>query len=212
MPIARQNAALVGYKLMTDSSISKLKHSFRQITKHSLLVCQHPSLQHKAMLNENDAEIERLALAARLKEALSQPGMKTAVAEACAVTEQAVTGWITTGRIHKKHFPTLERITGYRLMWLLAGQMPKRQEDYLIAQRQTNHGIKEPAANVTDTLDSVIPSDIDPLQQRREQAKRMIDLLDADGLDAIQEEFEKIKRMRRRRRERAEGSKKAGQP
>lgn len=52
-------------------------------------------------------------LADRLRVALEESGVTQAeLARACAVTDQAVYKWLTTGRIGKQHFPTICAVTG----------------------------------------------------------------------------------------------------
>lgn len=61
-------------------------------------------------------------LAERLKKALEDSGVRQVdLARACGVTEQAVHGWITNGRIGKHHLPTISAITGKGLDYFLVG-------------------------------------------------------------------------------------------
>jgi phage repressor protein C with HTH and peptisase S24 domain len=69
----------------------------------------------------HDDEKSRLEMAARLREAIADGPSKAAIATACNVTDQAITGWLKTGRIHKKHLPTIARLTHRRLEWLMDG-------------------------------------------------------------------------------------------
>lgn len=125
MPTARQKAALEGKKLMAFLIMAEVKHSFRHKVKHSLLACEAKSHEHKAMLNDEKKEAERLALAKRLSEAIKAAPSKTAIAVACGVSDQAVTGWLKTGRVHKRNLPVIAKETGYSLQWLLDGAEPK---------------------------------------------------------------------------------------
>lgn len=61
-------------------------------------------------------------MAKRLGIALADRGMKSRVAELCSVTPQAVTGWLKTGRIDKKHLLIIHRLTGHGFEWLLTGE------------------------------------------------------------------------------------------
>ncbi len=65
-------------------------------------------------------------MAQRLRIALAGRGMKAKVAQRCAVTPQAVTGWLKTGRIDKKHLLTINKLTGHGFEWLLTGEDPLR--------------------------------------------------------------------------------------
>jgi hypothetical protein len=108
---------------MSDSIImAKVKHSFTPMSKHCLLVYQAGEDQHKAMLKEDETEKERMAIAGRLREILQVAGRKTAIAKECKVSDQAVTGWIKTGRIDKKHLPIIAKMSGKTVDWILTGQ------------------------------------------------------------------------------------------
>jgi transcriptional regulator with XRE-family HTH domain len=75
------------------------------------------------MLNKYDEQLEMQMIAERLKEAISKSGIKkTDIATACGVSDQAVTGWLKTGRVHKKHVPKLAALTGVSTDWLLTGK------------------------------------------------------------------------------------------
>lgn len=57
----------------------------------------------EAMINITEDEQERLELAARIAEALSEVprGTKSAIALKCSINPAAVTGWLKTGRINQ---------------------------------------------------------------------------------------------------------------
>jgi hypothetical protein len=112
---------------MAFSIMAKVKHSFNAASKHCLLDCQSNVMHHKAML-KIDSEADRLAMALRLRGVLTGPGIKSTVANQCGVTEQAVTGWLKTGRIHKKHLPVIAKLRDVNLNWLLTGQEPMRSD------------------------------------------------------------------------------------
>lgn len=124
MPIARQNAALLGYRLTAFSIMQQVKHSFSDTSKHWLVPLPTPQADNSAMLKER--EEERLAMAARLREALACCASKTQVAEACGVTVQALTGWEKTGRVDKRHLPTIAKMSGKSLDWLMGVDMRLR--------------------------------------------------------------------------------------
>lgn len=113
---------------MTSVIMGLVKHSFNKKVKHELLARRAETSDHKAMLNDENKEAERMAMAARLGEAIKAAPSKTAVANACEVSDQAVTGWLKTGRIHKKNLPIIARETGYSLQWLMDGTGPKMAE------------------------------------------------------------------------------------
>ncbi len=61
-------------------------------------------------------------LAEKLGTAIRETDLKqTDIAIACGVTKQAVQGWLRTGRIAKKHLPTLAKVSGRSLDWWLDG-------------------------------------------------------------------------------------------
>ena len=59
---------------------------------------------------------------AALEQARPKKVAQTAVAKACNVTKQAVSGWIKTGKVDKKHLPVIAAMTGVDLNWLLTGE------------------------------------------------------------------------------------------
>jgi transcriptional regulator with XRE-family HTH domain len=62
-------------------------------------------------------------LAIRLKQALDQSkASKTALAAACGVTTQAVSSWLRTGRVHKRHLQTIAVQLNTSVAWLLGEQ------------------------------------------------------------------------------------------
>lgn len=74
------------------------------------------------MLND---ETDPINIAARLKSAIAAAKVpKTALATACGVSDQAVTGWTKTGRINKKNLPAIAQALGVSVDWLLTGREP----------------------------------------------------------------------------------------
>lgn len=123
-----------------------VKHSFSSsanILKHRLLsgvVCvgEHDAMQDAADKNES----ERKYLASRLAYAIDRAGSKASIARACNVTEQAVTGWLKTGRVHRKHLPTIASMAGVRLEWLTWGEGDPVLSQDMIDQMESD--IREP--------------------------------------------------------------------
>ena len=59
-------------------------------------------------------------LAAKLRLALVDAGVTdAALAKACKVSPQAVTGWKRTGRIHKRHLAKISELTGKPVTWFI---------------------------------------------------------------------------------------------
>ena len=84
--------------------------------------------------NESESDFkERMALASRVKEALdSLPrGGKKRIAEKCnggkGINPQALTGWVTSGRVDKNNMVVLSNETDYQLHWLITGKGPKHK-------------------------------------------------------------------------------------
>ena len=70
---------------------------------------------------QTDEEAQREALKLRIRKALARGPSQKDVAEFCGVTDQAVNGWKTTGKIGKRSLPLLAAVTGTNLAWLLTG-------------------------------------------------------------------------------------------
>jgi phage repressor protein C with HTH and peptisase S24 domain/transcriptional regulator with XRE-family HTH domain len=65
------------------------------------------------MIDKEDNKSYSERLASVLKKAIKESGIsKSAIAEACNVSPQAVYGWITKGRVKKEHLLTLSKILG----------------------------------------------------------------------------------------------------
>jgi hypothetical protein len=65
-------------------------------------------------------------LGRRISKALEEadpPVTGTALAKACNVTPQAVSGWRKTGRVGKRHLTTISRLTGKSLEYFVAANV-----------------------------------------------------------------------------------------
>lgn len=63
---------------------------------------------------------EQATLAANFTKALAESGIAPkAIAEACDITEQAVSNWKRTGKIAREHLPTIATMTGWTVAQLL---------------------------------------------------------------------------------------------
>lgn len=58
----------------------------------------------------------------RLKIAFERAPSKRAIAAACKVSDQAITGWQKTGKVDHAHMPAIAKICNVRLQWLMAGE------------------------------------------------------------------------------------------
>lgn len=68
----------------------------------------------------------------RLKRAISQAPTRLtqqAIADECHVSKQAVGGWLRTGRVDKRHFATLSRLTGKPLAYFHGDDSEPKSED-----------------------------------------------------------------------------------
>lgn len=93
----------------------EVKHCLPSEVKHYLIPSGCAGTQNQLMLDAHE-------LARRLREAMDtkQPRLSSAaLAAACKVTDQAVNGWRKTGRLAKKHLPTIARETGRPLEYFL---------------------------------------------------------------------------------------------
>lgn len=79
-------------------------------------------MENQAVLDNNN-EAQRLALAKRLREALKDAEITPAdLARQLERTPQAVTGWLTTGRISKDRLSAFATATGEELGYLVTGK------------------------------------------------------------------------------------------
>ena len=127
IPTALQNSAPLLYLLMISSNMPILKHSFNFNVKHSPIFYSENSAYAEQMKPIPDDDKEHQELADRLREAInSMPrGIKSEIARICDVAPQAVTGWITTGRIDKVNLLIVSNKTGYNINYLITGKGPK---------------------------------------------------------------------------------------
>jgi hypothetical protein len=66
-------------------------------------------------------------IAKRLREAMDEakpPIRGSDLAIACGVTPQAISGWRETGRLAKRHLPTISRVTGRSVEYFIAETVP----------------------------------------------------------------------------------------
>lgn len=97
-----------------------LKHRFRVKVKRRFITSGRPSGHHQAMLD--NAEMGR-----RIKAAIDNgPMTQAAIAAAFGVTEQAVSGWIRTGKVDKRKLPKLASLTGVPLERFMPGAPPSQ--------------------------------------------------------------------------------------
>lgn len=70
-----------------------------------------------------DLSPEQRALAANFNQALVESGVTAkAVANACEITEQAVSNWKRTGKISREHLPVIAGLTRWSVEELLSGK------------------------------------------------------------------------------------------
>jgi SOS-response transcriptional repressor LexA len=73
---------------------------------------------------QTDKKAQREALKLRIEKALARGPSQTEVATFCGVTNQAVSGWKTTGKIGNRSLRLLAAATGTNPAWLLTGVGP----------------------------------------------------------------------------------------
>jgi hypothetical protein len=110
------------------------------ILKRRFSLCQSPLValeqgagQTRAMLKEKAALTpEQVTLAANFTQALRESkASPKAIADACDITEQAVSNWKRTGKIARKYLPIISTHTGWSIERLLApasGVTPNEEE------------------------------------------------------------------------------------
>lgn len=113
------------------------------------------------MLNTNPKKKSDPAMAARLKKALENAPSQVAIAEACNVTAQAVTGWIKNGRIHKNHLPIISRMCNVDLNWLITGSEADASQSRI-------ESIVEEIKDWDDQLLAEVKAQIDLIKRRRD--------------------------------------------
>jgi phage repressor protein C with HTH and peptisase S24 domain len=133
----------------------KLEHGFILKSKQRLLFSKRYSHYHKAMLNQNFEERQRLALAARVKEAISSKprGIKTEISHRLNISPTAITGWEKNGRISKESIEVVAEMTGYSLSWLISGKGEKLQKTPIINTASHNRLQESPPSYVLGQLD-----------------------------------------------------------
>jgi phage repressor protein C with HTH and peptisase S24 domain len=97
-----------------DVHTRSLKHRFR---KH-----KHRFLPFVGQLSDYKAMLDNETMAKRVREAIERSGhTQESIATAFGVTEQAVSGWVRTGKIDKRKLPRLAELTGVALGTFMSG-------------------------------------------------------------------------------------------
>jgi hypothetical protein len=103
-----------------------------------------------------DSKINK-TLAANIVQAMLDAKLSQGrVAEACGVTVQAVNGWRKTGKIARKHFPTLSRLTGWSATELIEGRTKTLQTQDIICSE-----LEDPPYKYGDNIAKIIASTFD---------------------------------------------------
>ena len=95
-----------------------IQQYFMPEVKHC--ISGHAALHNKVMLDAKE-------LGRRLTKAMDEadpPVTGAALASECGVTPQAVSGWRKTGRLGKRHLPTIIRLTGKSAEYFLSETVP----------------------------------------------------------------------------------------
>ncbi len=106
-----------------------LKHCFNTEVKRRFITLA-------VLLPHNQAMLDNAEMSRRIKSAIDgKLGLsQAAVADAFGVTEQAVSGWIRTGKIDKRKLPKLAVITGVPLALFMPGGELESDEAALASQ------------------------------------------------------------------------------
>lgn len=97
-----------------------IKHCFHSKVKHCLSYT--PASQNQGVLDSPE-------MARRIKRAMDEadpPVSGSDLARECGVSPQAVSGWRRTGRVQKRHMPTISRLTGKPMEYFFAEHVPMR--------------------------------------------------------------------------------------
>lgn len=98
-----------------------LKHCLPSTVKHYLIPNARGKLDNQVMLDSKE-------VARRLRTAMDDakpPVTQTILAAACGVSPQAVNGWRKTGRIGKRHWETITRLTRKSPEYFLFAEKPE---------------------------------------------------------------------------------------
>ena len=97
---------------------------------------------------------------------MDQAGISnTQLANICNVSVQAVGGWKKTGRVNKKHLPTIANLTGVPVEWLMGGNAapPDIASDNLGVSHETIHRVPliswVKAGQYSESPDTFAPGD-----------------------------------------------------
>jgi len=97
---------------------NELQHCFRSDVKHCVRGSSDP---------DNQGVLDAKELSRRIIRAMDEADISgAALAAACKVTPQAVSGWRRTGRIGKRHLTTLSLLTGRPVEFFVADTVPSK--------------------------------------------------------------------------------------
>jgi len=101
--------------------MDELKHRLSHMSSDALFQAAHEKPHHQAMLDNQ-------TLARRIHEAIEgSQYSQAAIAAAFGITEQAVSGWIRTGKFDKRKAPRLAELTGRPVEFFLQESYPAAQ-------------------------------------------------------------------------------------
>jgi hypothetical protein len=126
MPICLARAAGPPTTLMACCSAvslflrtAEIKQCFSTKVKHCL---------RAATPSDNQAMLDAKEIGRRITKAMDEAEVAgAALAEACGVTPQAISGWRSTGRFHKKHLPTIATLTGKPMEYFVSEAVPEKK-------------------------------------------------------------------------------------
>lgn len=97
----------------SNGNFKRVGFGHEPMVKHRFAKDKHSLLRESSPIHHAQAMLDTQQLRGRFVQALADnPGLRMKdIAEACEVSPQAVGDWKRTGRIDKRHFPTLARLT-----------------------------------------------------------------------------------------------------
>lgn len=133
--------------------------------------------------------LEKSDIANRLKSAMERERVSNSeLAQLCGVSIQAVTGWLQTGRVSRKHFPAIAHRLRVSVPWLVTGQdetaeteMPQRTRRLVDSFHLLTPAVQAHVLSIVESLAMPAHPRYTQLEQtladatKREMKKRKVD-------------------------------------
>lgn len=109
---------------------------------------KHQFIPMKRLVRENKA---MLHIGKRIDAALRRAGLKnTDLAKACKVTPQAVSGWISSGRVDKRHLQVIAKICDVTVDWLLSNERSDTKGALMVRDEGRRAMLQAPSDKAVD--------------------------------------------------------------